>query len=189
MSPDVQLVLQFVVGLTFLSSALGKIMGPALFFDGLRDYRMLPTRVVNYVGAIVIATEALIALSYLGGWLLWPAGILALALLAVFLLVTTSALKRGMHVKCLCFGASDTEPLSVRTIVRISLLAGVLLAVLTQSSERDGWVGATFSARQILSALTCAVLIQIVTSWTLAIPDLVRLAEGCRSCNQRLSEQ
>lgn len=189
MSPDVQLVLQFVVGLTFLSSAVSKSLAPALFLDGLRDYRILPGWSVNHAGVIVIATEGLIASSYMSGWLLRPAGLLALGLLGVFLLVTTFALTRGLHVKCLCFGASDAEPLSVRTIVRISLLAAVLLALLTQASERDGWLGDTYSARKLLLALACAVSIQIMTSWTLAIPELARLVKGCRSCGQQTSEK
>jgi hypothetical protein len=91
-------------------------------------------------------------------------------------------------VRCLCFGASDVEPLSVRTIVRISLLAGVLLVLLTQSAEREGWLGAAYSGRQALLALMCAVLLQILTSWALAAPELALLVKECRSCGRRTIE-
>ena len=129
MSRDVQLVLQFVVGLTFLSSAISKLLTFSLFSDGLRDYRMLPHWSVKHVAIAVIAAEGAVALSYLSGWQLWHFGLLALGLCAVFIFVTTLALLNGMHVKCLCFGASNEEQVSVRTIVRILLLAGLLLTL------------------------------------------------------------
>jgi hypothetical protein len=185
MSPDVQLMLQFVVGLTFLSSTVGKIAAPALFFDGLRDYRMLPGWSVQHVGVTLIVIEGLIAFSFMSGWLLWPASLLALGLLGCFLVTTIFALRRGMHVKCLCFGASDTELVSIRTILRISLLAGVVAVLLTESSAREGWLGATYSTDKIVLALTCAALIQILISWALAIPEVAGLARGCQSCEHQ----
>jgi hypothetical protein len=188
MSRDVQLTLQFIVGLTFLSSVFGKILASALFFDGLRDYRLLPPWSVNHAGVLLIAVEGLIALSYLSGSLLRPVGILALVLSCFFMLVTSVALKRGTNARCLCFGASDTEPVSVRTVARILLLAAVVLVLLTRSSELDGWLATAYSGRQILLALASAVLAQILVSWTLAIPELARLVRGCRGCGRRAAE-
>ena len=189
MSPELGLVLQFVVGLAFLSSATSKMLAPALFFDGLRDYRLLPAGTVRYAGMIVIGTEALIAVACLTGWQLRLFGHVALGLSAVFLIVTSVTLARGLHVKCLCFGASDTEPMSARPLVRISLLAGVLLLLLWQSPEQEFWLGATYTAGQLLLALACAVSIQILTSWALAMPKIVQLIKGCRTCGQRTSEK
>lgn len=188
MSPDVQLILQFMVGLTFVNSVFGKILAPVLFFDGLRDYRVLPSWGVKHAGVLLIAIESLIAFAYLSGSLLRSAGILAVALLGFFLLITSVALARGAHAKCLCFGASDAEPLSVRTVVRILLLAAVVLVLLTRSSELEGWLSTSHSGRQIFLALTCAVLLQMLTSWVLAIPELARLVRGCRGCGRRTAE-
>lgn len=188
MSPEIQLILQFIVGLTFLGSAFGKVLAPALFFDSLRDFKLLPSSSVNHVGMLLIVVEGVIAFAYLSGSLLQPAGILALVLLFCFLLVTSLALKRGLHIKCSCFGAGDTEPLSASTIVRIVVLAGVVLILLARSSELDGWLATAYSGQQILLALTCAVLAQMLASWLLAIPDLVQLIRGCRGCARRTAE-
>lgn len=189
MSPELSLVLQFVVGLAFLSSAASKILAPALFFDGLRDYRLFPTGTVRYAGTIVIGTEALIAVAFLTGWQLRLFGHVALGLSAVFLIVTIVTLARGFHVKCLCFGASDTEPMSARTLLRLSLLAGVLLLLRWQSPEQEFWLGAKYPAGQLLLALACAVSIQILMSWALAVPEIVQLIKGCRTCGQQTSEK
>lgn len=188
MSPELSLVLQFVVGVAFLSSATTKLMAPALFFDGLRDYRLLPAVTIRYVGIIVIGTEAAIAVACLTGWQLQFFVPVALGLSALFLTVTIITLARGLHVKCLCFGASDTEPMAVRTLVRISLLAGVLLIVQWQLPEQEFWNRATFSAGQFLLSLACAVSIQILTSWALALPEIVQLIKGCRTCGRQTSE-
>lgn len=188
MSPDIQLMLQFIVGLTFLGSTIGKLLTPALFFDSLRDYRLLPSWAVNHAGVSLIAIEGLIAFSCLSGWLLQPVGILALVLLGIFLVVTSVALKRATHVRCLCFGASNAEPLSVRTVVRILLLAAVVVTLLTRSSELNGGLFTAYSGRQVLPALTCAVLVQMLTSWALAMPELARLVRGCRGCGRRTAE-
>jgi hypothetical protein len=188
MSPELSLVLQFVVGVAFLSSATSKMIAPALFFDGLRDYRLLPAVTIRYVGIFVIGTEGLIAVACLTGWELQYFVPVAFCLSAVFLMVTSITLARGLHVKCLCFGSSDTEPMSVRTLVRISLMAGVLLMLLWQSPEQEIWHDATNSAGQFLLSLACAVAIQILTSWALTLPELVQLIKGCRTCGRQPSE-
>ena len=188
MSHELTLVLQFVVGVAFLSSATSKMLAPALFFEGVRDYRLLPTVTVRYVGIIVIGTEMLIAVACLTGWQFQFFVPVALGLSAVFLMVTSITLARGLHVKCLCFGASDTEPISARTLMRISLLAGVLLIVRWQLPEQEFWYGAAYSAGQILLSLACAVSIQILTSWALALPEIVQLINGCRTCGRQTSE-
>jgi hypothetical protein len=186
MPPDVQLLLQFVVGLTFLASVIAKLQAPALFFDGLRDYKMLPRSGVRQAGILVIAIESLIAFSYLSGSLLRTVGLLALVLLGSFLLITTIALKRGTQVKCLCFGASRVEPLSARTAIRILLLASVIVVLLIGSPERDGWLGIAHSSRDVLLALICALAVQMLASWTLAIPELARLIRQCRGCGRQV---
>lgn len=185
MSPDFQLVLQFVVGLSFLAAAFGKIQARALFFDGLRDYRMLPSWAVPHAGVLLIAVEGLIAFSYLSGWLQQSVGILTLALLGSFLVVTLVALKRGTSIKCLCFGASDTEPLSERTLIRIALLGIVVIVLLAQSAKQTPLLGARYSAGTTLLALTCAVLVQVLASWALATADILRLIKGCRGCGRQ----
>lgn len=185
MSPDIQLVLQFVIGLSFLSSAVGKLLAPALFFDGLHDYRIFPRSSAKYLGILVIAIEGVIAFSYLSGWLLHPAGILALALLAVFLLISSLALKRGIDVRCLCFGANDMEPLSLRTVIRIALLATALLTLVMKWPIGEEALRSTYTTNQVISALTCAVLVQILTSWMLAMPEFTRLMQECRTCGQQ----
>jgi hypothetical protein len=189
MSPELSLVLRFVVGLSFLSSAMIKMLAPALFFDGLRDYRLLPPVTVRYAGTIVIGTEALTAVAYLTGWQSRLFEYVALVLSVVFLMVTGVTLARGLHVKCLCFGASDTEPVSARTLVRVSLLAGVLLLLKSQSPEQESWLGAAYPAGQLLLALACAASIQILTSWALAIPEIIQLIKGCRTCGTQTSEK
>lgn len=188
MSPEIQLLLQFVVGFSFLASTFGKVQAPALFLDGLRDYKMLPNWGVHYAGLLVMASEGFIAFSYLSGWLLQPAGILALVLVTAFLVTTSIALRRGMHVKCLCFGASSTEALSARTVIRILLLAALVLVLLKQSPGRDGWLGTAHSGRVILTALICALLAQVLISWALDIPDLARLLKECRGCRRQAAK-
>jgi methylamine utilization protein MauE len=188
MSPNLQLLLQLVVGLTFLASTFGKVQAPALFLDGLRDYKMLANWGVHYAGLFVVASEGLIAFSFLSGWLVRPAGILALVLLTSFLVTTSLALIGGKQVKCLCFGARSTEPLSVRTLVRILLLATFVIVLLTQSPARDGWLGTAYSRHVILTALTCALLSYALISWVFDMPDLARLLKECRGCRRQTAK-
>jgi uncharacterized membrane protein YphA (DoxX/SURF4 family) len=111
--PRVQLLARVLVAFVLLSAGIGKIASGRRFDDIVRDYKLLPGRLIPLTARILPLFEVLVAL-----WLLWGAFIPLPNLLAVFLfLVFSSAvainLLRGRReISCGCFGSRVSHGIS-----------------------------------------------------------------------------
>lgn len=93
--------------------------------DTAAGFRALGLSRAGALATIVPAAELLLAVALLAA----PAvgGATALVLLAAFTVVLARALRRGVEVRCACFGQAGGPPLSIVDVVRNGLL-GVLAA-------------------------------------------------------------
>jgi hypothetical protein len=180
MRPEILLVAQLAVGLVFLQASIGKLRNRRQFLTELLEYDLLPAWLIYPTGLLLIAFEAMVALSHLTGWLIQLMAPATLTLLAVFCALLAVTIKRGLTVHCLCFGAADGQLVSKRTIVRVTALL-CLEAVL--------WFGlragdhatspADFSVGELLLMGLCSALALLVASWLFAIPEVRAVYKPC----------
>jgi methylamine utilization protein MauE len=126
-----------MAGIVFGASSAGKLRsGPAFrsFTAGLGDTRLVPARRLTAIGAVLAASEAVVAiLLAVAALLVWAGAGVALAigaLAAAALLTSVLAagvavvMRRGVRARCACFGAASNQPLGpVHLIRNLSLLA------------------------------------------------------------------
>lgn len=175
MMDDVHLAVQLAIGMFFLASAVGKLLDPVGFATGVAEFDLVPAPVAFLGAWLIIATELLLALSHLSGVALGyalPAGLL---LLLLFLIAVIYSLKAGLERPCYCFGASDHEPMSARTVMRLLLLlAGELFLIGTAMASTTRLRGLAYvhGAADVALALFEAVFLLVALGWLLGARDL-----------------
>ena len=118
------------LGAVCLLAGLEKARAPRDFFEGVRQYRLVPARVAPIVGAGLIAVEIGLGALLVSGLVPVVAAVGAIALFAVFAAALAVSLARSNRAPCHCFGASDVETISPLALVRALTLAGLAVAVL-----------------------------------------------------------
>jgi uncharacterized membrane protein YphA (DoxX/SURF4 family) len=110
--PRLELVLRWVLGLTFVYSSVHKIAAPAQFAKVVFGYGLFPPASINLV-AIMVPFVELVA----GGALLlgiWPraAALVVETLLVLFFAILSTNLVRGVEFDCGCFGFAENGVIS-----------------------------------------------------------------------------
>ncbi|MEU4344276.1 MauE/DoxX family redox-associated membrane protein [Nocardia sp. NPDC023852] len=123
---------RLVVAVVFGLSAWGKLTDRSGTRTALGEFG-LPIWWVPVMAWGLPAVEMVVAVAVLPPWTAVAAAVLALALLVVFTLAMIRLLRQGKRPACSCFGASNSAPIGVRSIVRNGVIA--LIAVFV------GWGG------------------------------------------------
>jgi uncharacterized membrane protein YphA (DoxX/SURF4 family) len=123
-------VLRTGLGAICLLAGLEKARAPKEFVEGVRQYRLVPSRVAPVVGGALIATELVLGLLLVTGLVPVLAAVGAIALFTVFAVALGVSLARSNTAPCHCFGASEVEKISPLALIRALALDGVAIAVL-----------------------------------------------------------
>jgi hypothetical protein len=101
-------ICRVITDLLFFISLFGKMSKPRGLFSSIEQLKLIPPWTIPFAGGLVLLGEAGVVLALaLGGRLLLPGFVLALALLGIFSLALGLALRRGIRTPCHCFGASE----------------------------------------------------------------------------------
>ena len=128
------------LGAICLLAGLEKARAPRDFFEGVRQYRLVPPPVAPIVGGALIAAELVLGGLLVSGLVPALAAAGAIALFAVFAVALGVSLARSNTAPCHCFGASDVEKISPVALVRALALAGLAIAVLVFALGDTGWI-------------------------------------------------
>lgn len=131
------------LGAVCLLAGIEKAQSPSGFFEGVRQYGLVPPRFTRIVGWALIAAELGLGALLVAGLLPVLAPLGAIALFSIFAAALAVSLARSNTAPCHCFGASEVERISPLALVRALVLAGIAAAVLvfalgdTASISRD----------------------------------------------------
>jgi uncharacterized membrane protein YphA (DoxX/SURF4 family) len=126
------LAARFALAAVFLLAGLAKLSSLQIFVSGIGRYELLPPRLVKPIGYAIPPLE-------LAGGLLLALGLgtpvvaaLLAAVLAVFTVAVSIALRDRKTIDCGCFGPTAPRPITWFTVGRNVLLLGlgVLVAVM-----------------------------------------------------------
>lgn len=166
---DLVFVLRLVLGLVFGVSAATKFRDPAGFIRGVHRYGILPRRLNTLAALLVIAVEAIVALSLLSGMAARTGILLGMALLMLFSTVMMQNARHAQPLPCYCFGADDSEVRPRRTLVRLGLL--VVAALVTVVGVIEG--SRSLVVRPALGPFLLALAVLVLGMWGLRVPDLL----------------
>ena len=162
------------LGAVCLLAGLEKARAPREFFEGVRQYRLVPSRFAPAVGGGLIAAELGLGILLVSGLVPALAAVGAIALFAVFAAALAVSLARSNRAPCHCFGASDIETISPLALVRALVLTGLAVAVLafalgdTASIARDDVLPALLMSAALVAATRLSGLVPLAWSFLAA---------------------
>lgn len=106
-SHTLRLMLSWLLGAIFIYAGILKAFDPIKFADVIHAFRLLPHMAITSLALILPMVEILAGLFLVTGWerRLGIQSILALTI--IFAAVILSAMARGLHIDCGCFGSSS----------------------------------------------------------------------------------
>ncbi|HEY6119677.1 MAG TPA: MauE/DoxX family redox-associated membrane protein [Pyrinomonadaceae bacterium] len=133
------LFVQLALAVVFAVAGTAKIFDWAGTRASLQNFGA-PERLASTLAGLLPACELAIAAGLMFTITSWIAGVFALVLLAVFLVVIGVSIGRGHTHDCHCFGQLYSRPISTQTIVRNVLFAiGAVFVVWAGRREPAGW--------------------------------------------------
>lgn len=150
------------LGLVFLTSSLPKLAAPADFRRALRNYQLLPLRLVRPVATWLPRAELALALALLVGIETSLMATLAAAALLVFSGAVAINLARGRKIECGCFSGSSPREITWRLVLQDVVLAGPAIGVATKAPPM--WAGSD-SFAIFLAAAFALVVVQLAMEW------------------------
>jgi Methylamine utilisation protein MauE len=129
------------LGAVCLLAGIEKVRTPGDFFEGVRQYRLVPGRFAPVVGGALIAGELGLGVLLLTGLAPAFAALGAIVLFSIFAAALAVSLARSNTAPCHCFGASEVEKISPVALVRALVLAGVAAAALVFALQDTASIG------------------------------------------------
>ena len=129
------------LGAVCLLAGIDKAQAPGEFFEGVRQYRLVPGRFAPVVGGALIAAELGLGALLLTGLVPALAAFGAIVLFSIFAAALGVSLARSNTAPCHCFGASEVEKISPVALVRALALTGIAAAVLVFALQDTASIG------------------------------------------------
>jgi uncharacterized membrane protein YphA (DoxX/SURF4 family) len=100
-------VCQVAIGLVLIVAALPKIGDMSSFATAVHNFRIVPVVTENLLAMMLPWIELVAGLALILGFRARAGGVIATALMGVFLVAILAAMVRGLDIECGCFGTAD----------------------------------------------------------------------------------
>ncbi len=123
------MAVRVVVGVTFVSASVYKIMDPGSFARSIWYYHLMPGSLINLIALVLPWVELLAGLALIFGVLYRGAIVWVNVMTIAFIGALTLAVARGLDIDCGCFKAADNANGSA---LQPLILDGALLLLILQ---------------------------------------------------------
>ena len=121
-------------------AGVAKLVDRAGSRQGMRDFGV-PAALAPAAALLLPLAELVAALALVSARTAWYGGLLALALLVVFIAGISVSLAQGKHHDCRCFGQIASSPIGRGTLIRNGILAAIAAFVVLAGLGSRGAVG------------------------------------------------
>lgn len=118
-----ELCLSLIVGALFVRSTLTHLANPYFFLSSIHGYKLVGPTLAMALALVLPFLQLTIACCLLGRFFQPPAFGIAALLFATYSVAQGTALWRGLNVSCGCFGATDSSPVTLGTLVFVVILS------------------------------------------------------------------
>lgn len=125
----IEIVLNSILGLVYLASAIPKLRYPKSFVLAVLEYRVLPQSLGRLYARLVPPLELLVALLSLTGTAVRFAAVAMALLLISFIVAIVINKARGRDLDCHCFGTALRRRVGWGILLQDAALLGVAIAV------------------------------------------------------------
>ena len=167
---EIAIAVRVMVGLVFLTAAVGKMRHWTVFCGVVANYRLLPRRLELPVAYGLPPLEALLGSALLLGMATVWAASGAASMLLIFAVAMGINLRRGRRqIDCGCFQGELKQPLSWTLVIRNTVLSLLLAITVATSGESAGLFevvnGALAGSVLFLILQSLSLLWSIVPAW------------------------
>jgi putative oxidoreductase len=100
---------RLVVGGVFIWAGVSKIIDPLEFAQNIANYRVFPAGISFFVALVLPWIEVICGVFLILGIFRYASALLLSGFLAVFLVLITATIIRGIDIDCGCFGSLSTK--------------------------------------------------------------------------------
>ncbi len=151
------LLFQCLLGAVFLMAGVIKASQPSrIFQDTLKRYALIPGFFLPFVARMLPFAEIALGLALFSGLMAQEAAAGILVLLVIFLAASITAIRRGLDLRCDCFGLLYRERIGAATVARDSLLIAMAIYIAAMNLPRRGitdFVSAELDVSNIFSLI------------------------------------
>lgn len=128
-SPVFQLMLRLILGITFISASIDKLLHPRLFAEVIYNYQILPVFLVNLAAAVMPILEFAAGITLIIGFWTRSSSFILSGLTLIFIAAISFNMIRGLEVSCGCFDVISGSKIGADLLIRdiLLLIAGVLI--------------------------------------------------------------
>jgi uncharacterized membrane protein YphA (DoxX/SURF4 family) len=175
---------RFTLASLFLLAGAAKLPRLAEFESAVRNYRLLPGRLVHPASVALPVGELAAGLLLALGFVTPAVAIAVAGLLVVFAAAVSVNLARGRSIDCGCFGSVAAKRITWATVARNLALAGLGVVVAAEAPRALALDAAIFGAAGAVSS-SQALAVAIATTAALAAVALASAALRYRSLVER----
>ena len=182
MTAALAFALRFALAIVLAVAAVAKARSFGAFVRTVEAILPWP-RTARPAAATVIAVEAVLAVLLATGFWLTAVALATLALFLGFAAISVSAARRGLHVRCNCFGQSERE-LGKDSLVTSLLLAGATVAYWALARQTNE----SLTLGKLPLAVVLGAAVVLAGGWALTSRDLVKLVRQRRGLESDLAQ-
>lgn len=171
-------VVQLALGVVLLTAGMAKARSMPAFRTMLIELGLRSPVLTSVMAVLMLAAELWVGIALSVGIGTTMAGPAATLMLLAIWVAVASAILSGQKVRCACFGAADSEPMTGHTLLRVSMLLGMSIAL---SIRRDYYEFAAF--REVgfaagAAAVASALMLVVCVAWLSFTAPIGRLRRG-----------
>jgi uncharacterized membrane protein YphA (DoxX/SURF4 family)/peroxiredoxin len=140
------LFLRIGIGLIFLYSGITKILDFEFFLTALKNFHLIPSKLLVFLGILFIVSELILAIMFLLGVKLEEASYFLIILLLLFTSVLAVKIFEGENISCGCFGATEST-INYTDIIRNSILILIVLIIRIDTLRKAKKIKKLFAAK------------------------------------------
>jgi uncharacterized membrane protein YphA (DoxX/SURF4 family) len=135
----VEIVARLVLGATFIYASFYKIIAPAEFAKMVYGYGLFPGELINLIAIFLPFVELIAGLALIIGFYPRSAAMIIVAMLILFILISSINIARGYEFDCGCFSVNRLFPTESAwvTIARDLILLFLGAYILIFKSDRN----------------------------------------------------
>lgn len=171
------LACRFILGATFCLASVPKILARSQFARAVANYRLLPSRVVVAVAAVIPLVELVCATALFAGFETGIAALVIAIALVIFAVAVSVNLLRGRVIACGCAGGVAPKRITWHHVVSNLVLCGaavfVVLAPDTAETISAPWTATASSVhvQTVLAVLLVSALVPLAANFGGAYRD------------------
>lgn len=119
------LFLRLILGFVFIYAGIEKTIDPGAFANSISNYKLIPELLINLISITLPWIELITGILLIFGVSVKENAMILSGLLALFIIMISISLMRGLSIECGCFGTVGGAQIGMYKIIENILLLAI----------------------------------------------------------------